>query len=521
MQSVNIISCEGEGMRYIVMLIVVVLSVSPVVHCAEPPELEEWFRITGDGQGPIGRIFSYLPDFEPSRGGTNATVVPVHGFVPTWYNRYRGDTVNQFTWSIFSGRGMRKADLNNDGADEYITRNGLVHAGIEQGKPPEADFINYNNYISSSTPFDFYYIDNDEFIDAIANSSYTSPTRLLKVLWGGPDLEKLKVSDVFKRIEGKRTETLVGILPQKSPEGKIRLVSRSYEESGFQQAKWISYVLREMRAIAEADSVRFELVTLDSISDAALRPQNFFGLFSGDIMQSRPEQPVLFYVPVLGDNVVAVYDLTNNSFQKIRQFVPWQTILYPHALQQSVNDDDYADYFLSVTGKVALYAGGRGTEIDTVPIAMFRHSCTVGEGLETLAIGDVTGDGIGDIATAYNNDMGCFVIYKGIGRRAVGVEEALPGVRQVRDFEMLQNYPNPVGESRSTVVPVQLTRSGHYTLELFSLDGKRIAELFSGNIPSGDHQIPVNIAPYELAAGMYVLRFSDGHQKRERGILLQ
>src|ERR1700754_3777649 len=147
-------------MKRICSLIAVLLvAAGGSLYAAEPPELEEWFYIDGQDSwmlGGIGKEFSYLPDFEPARGGTNATLVQVHTSVPTWYNRYHGDTINQFSWPVLSGRDMRKADLNADGVDEYISRNGLLHRGITQGEPPEREFINYNSLISSLVPLHFH-----------------------------------------------------------------------------------------------------------------------------------------------------------------------------------------------------------------------------------------------------------------------------------------------------------------------------------------------------------------------------
>jgi len=489
------------------------------LRAEDPPELEEWFRITGNFNGAIGRVFSYLPNFDVANSGKNATAVRVTPRMPTWYNRYQGDTMDQFDWE-YTIRDMRKADLNGNSVDEYITRIGRIHHGIANGVPPEKEFLDYSNSFASVVPFDFHDVDNDGYTDAIANSSYSSPTRLMKILWGGPDLTKLKISEIFRRRQDKFNESLAAVLPIKV-EGKLRIVTRSYEESGFQQAKWISYVLRELTPIHEADTVRFDITTLDSISDADKRPTHFYGLFAGAVVQSQANEPVLFMAPLLAEqnSSLEVYDVSNGQFTPVRTFFPWQTVVYPHALRGSINGDGYIDYFLSVIGKVALYAGGKGLEIDTTPIAYFPDQCEIGEGIVIDAIGDVTGDSIGDIALSYNNDLGCFVILKGIANRIVDVPE--PGISAHRPFDMQQNYPNPVGSDRRTTIPFTNEKPQHLALALYALDGRFIGEIFSGYVPAGEQEVQIDLTRYNLSSGMYVLRLGNGECTRERGFLIE
>src|SRR5690606_3534468 len=126
------------------------------------------------------------------------------------------------------------------------------------------------------------------------------------------------------------------ILPQKV-NGKVRLITRSYEEIGFQQAAWVSYVLREMTVVHEADSVRFEFVTLDSISDAQMRPAESYDLFTAILYQSRYDEPVFFLTPVHGRNTIEVYNISSGSFTKVQEFSTGEVLRFPSFTVKSIN----------------------------------------------------------------------------------------------------------------------------------------------------------------------------------------
>jgi len=128
-------------------------------------------------------------------------------------------------------------------------------------------------------------------------------------------------------------------------------------------------------------------------------------------------------------------------------------------------------------------------------------------------IGDVTGDGIGDIA--YGCSDGDFRIFKGVDWRKVSVEES-----KYPKFTLHQTEPNPISADGKAVLPITLAHSGVYTLEVYDLSGERVGELFKGDLPSGEVRLPFTVKSLTVSSGMYTLHLSDGKYSREHAFVI-
>ncbi|OPL19912.1 MAG: hypothetical protein AVO35_00150 [Candidatus Aegiribacteria sp. MLS_C] len=64
------------------------------------------------------------------------------------------------------------------------------------------------------------------------------------------------------------------------------------------------------------------------------------------------------------------------------------------------------------------------------------------------------------------------------------------------------SMPNPV--SGSAVVSVQLPSPGEVSITVTDMAGRTVAEAFTGHLPEGDHQVPLNMEGHP--AGTYILR---------------
>jgi hypothetical protein len=71
-------------------------------------------------------------------------------------------------------------------------------------------------------------------------------------------------------------------------------------------------------------------------------------------------------------------------------------------------------------------------------------------------------------------------------------------------FTLLQNQPNPF--AGKTSVPFILHSSADVNLELWSLAGKKVAEIKRAGLSSGSHQIDVDLAPLGLPHASYVFQ---------------
>ena len=117
------------------------------------------------------------------------------------------------------------------------------------------------------------------------------------------------------------------------------------------------------------------------------------------------------------------------------------------------------------------------------------------------------------------NPNGCFAIILGAPLRTVGVPEPVAGYTN-RTFDMQQNYPNPVAADRKTSLPLTVQTTQHLTLELYTLQGQFISTLFTGTLAEGTHTLPLDLTPYTLPRGMYVLRLIGEHGSRQRALLI-
>jgi len=88
--------------------------------------------------------------------------------------------------------------------------------------------------------------------------------------------------------------------------------------------------------------------------------------------------------------------------------------------------------------------------------------------------------------------------------QAVSIDEdAAPSA-----FALAQNYPNPFA-SRTTI-GIALPESGHLTLEVFDITGRRVATLFDGALEAGTHEVSWDAQ--RLPSGTYVYRAQAGGQ---------
>ena len=74
----------------------------------------------------------------------------------------------------------------------------------------------------------------------------------------------------------------------------------------------------------------------------------------------------------------------------------------------------------------------------------------------------------------------------------------------------LSVLPNPTQDV--TKIKLNLLNNADVILECYNLEGKKVQEIFSGNLNKGEHTISVNLEPF--TNGMYLIKFSDGKQSQ-------
>lgn len=89
------------------------------------------------------------------------------------------------------------------------------------------------------------------------------------------------------------------------------------------------------------------------------------------------------------------------------------------------------------------------------------------------------------------------VSVQGSGSGTTGLQE----FRNAEQFEVGQNFPNPF--SGSTVIPITLKETGELSIDLYDVQGRRVAAVTKSTLPAGDHFIPVDLNALGLPHANY------------------
>lgn len=74
--------------------------------------------------------------------------------------------------------------------------------------------------------------------------------------------------------------------------------------------------------------------------------------------------------------------------------------------------------------------------------------------------------------------------------------------KTVNGFDLFQNYPNPFNPN--TIIKFNLPRSGHVSLDIFDVKGKRIQTLVNEFKPQGEYSILFDALQNNLSSGVYI-----------------
>ncbi len=97
------------------------------------------------------------------------------------------------------------------------------------------------------------------------------------------------------------------------------------------------------------------------------------------------------------------------------------------------------------------------------------------------------------------------------------VLDATPREELPNEFTVSPAYPNPFNPS--ITIPLSLNVRANVELTLFDVTGRIVATIFKGELGAGKHSLNYQ-APATLAAGVYLLRASNGTEVRTQKVLL-
>ncbi len=95
---------------------------------------------------------------------------------------------------------------------------------------------------------------------------------------------------------------------------------------------------------------------------------------------------------------------------------------------------------------------------------------------------------------------------------ATGLPEEAP----VFTTRLQSNVPNPFNPS--TTIHFSLAEGEQVLIEVFDLQGRRVARLLNESLPAGEHTLQYR--PDGLASGIYLLRLSAGNYHESRRLVL-
>jgi protocatechuate 3,4-dioxygenase beta subunit len=139
---------------------------------------------------------------------------------------------------------------------------------------------------------------------------------------------------------------------------------------------------------------------------------------------------------------------------------------------------------------------------------------TKGADPQSIATDNIFSDGYAlQLATLTKNATGGYdtfleVTVNGTGTTGVGHAEK----ENAKQFIMGQNFPNPF--DKETTIPFKLVNGGDVTIDLYDLNGRKVATVLNENLQSGEHKCLVNFPKLGLATTNYMYQIevknSDG-----------
>jgi hypothetical protein len=418
--------------------------------------------------------------------------------IHTWLNRFPGDTENFFTWKAGY---IRRGDFNGDGITDYIDGVGNIYRGIQNGQPPEKEPVFKYNFSGI-----IYDLNNDGFDDILWRSDGGGYGVVARILYGGSDFTKFAQVNIERTAPFDTNRSVDQIYF--TSEGEARFLVYHTFKNGLDIIK--GYEIYKVTWEKGGTQPAFE--KLSEHKNKTSSP-DFAEYTSDAIYQSKYHNKTFLFLreSLNGDyfkNNVHIFDITDNNFTRVLKFRLDNANF--NMLEQSVDGDEYEDWYNNQGNQKLVFSGG--AVFDSIPKLQTK-------GFAIGAIGDVSGDGISDLAASlYDFPTATFHF------RIVNGLDLTTGISndntQSPLFSFTETSPHPINMQSVARISVNILSPAQYTLSLYTLDGKLTGHIFQGWLDSGSQDIPLNLAPYNLSPGSYLLRMSNGVEAIQRTIII-
>ncbi|MBK9249013.1 MAG: hypothetical protein IPM69_13085 [Ignavibacteria bacterium] len=494
-------------MKNLISLLMVALILASPVFAQKPfqdtiPQLKEWWVAPSTIKG-LGRYgVSHIPNFYH---GKDAMAVSINnGTMVTWLNRFPGDTTNIFSWK--GGGPVLQGDFNGDGVTDYYA-GGYLYRGIVNGEPPDTASVLYKLVISEKV-LD---VNHDGYDDVVSIPS-PGARKILHILYGASDFKNMKSVDIPTAVSIDSTMTIENSFM--GADRDMRLIAYSSTNLNDQQRKFSGYVLfRAHWNKGDTLPIIEKLSKIIRYWDTDIPFRRGGWVYTGSHTVNKFFIAKEYLNGEIDNNNIIIYDVTNNIFQEKSKFrMDSASFIYP--LQESIDSDEYEDLVMRVPGKFLFYSGKDLGNEAISPLATYHISCATPP-QRAYSIGDVTHDGIADIVTG----VGCILIIEG-KKEPVGVIE---GTGHLPPFTLTDPSPHPLKRGIPASVKVVIPQMNSYVLELFTLSGQRIGEIFHRVFEVGEQTFIVDISSLSLSQGTYSikLRSQDGIIVGQRTIIIE
>jgi len=483
------------------------------------PELPVWYELENTS---FGKNMYYFPNFDTARGGLSALIPYFTLNTPTIYNRFKGDTENMFNWGFRAAHAT--GDFNGDSIPDYYFHSRVAfYPGKQYGVPPDTPYVkNYDEEIRGDNKKYFILdIDNDGKQDVIVGHQYEPspqiPAQFLSsIIFGNTDLTKMQVVGMPHTPDiNALQECLVDVYMNNGQPRMITMTWNSERKNG-------TLHLWSISLVTSGSNISIKYKKLASL--VILPDENG----TGEI------QSVLLFHSTSTNHTLkfhySTYSLSNDKFQLL--FMS-PNLYAAQIISRSIgktNSIGWISNWADSSKHYWLLFNEGSPQVNSYPVARTKFVNYNNDGSMSsfvsniISIGDVNNDGLGDFALRFEltstpgNDVERFAIVLGV-KGTVDVNEQ---PRNTSTKHISISVRNPIVYKSSPLnIHTTVEQSGNYSIDIYSMDGKKITTLWSGELPNGESELTIQPSLQTLATGRYNLMIDNGTQFNVCGILIQ